>query len=90
MLRGDLVTHGYLGLESGWLEEGLFPTGDLGRVDSDGFLWLTGRSKETINRGGETVAPQEVEDALAGNAYLGDIAAYGVPHQRLGEVVVLP
>merc|ERR1719356_2339608 len=56
MIRGPLVTTGYLGVDDGWTKHGLFPTGDLGRLDGNGCLWLQGRKKEVINQGGETLA----------------------------------
>mmetsp|Transcript_59091 Transcript_59091/g.105055 ORF Transcript_59091/g.105055 Transcript_59091/m.105055 type:complete len:1015 (-) Transcript_59091:136-3180(-) len=86
MLRGPLVMKSYEG-GSGWTEEGLFPTGDLGEIDSEGFLWLRGRKKEIINRGGETLAPQEIEDIAKGHPHVREAAAYAVPHSLLGEAV---
>ena len=53
---------GYVGMASaGISDDGWFDTGDLGHMDSEGFLFLTGRSKEVINRGGEQISPFEVE-----------------------------
>jgi len=88
MLRGSLVTLGYRGADSGW-KDGLFPTGDLGHIDDDGFLWLTGRKKEVINQGGETIAPQELEETVIGHLDVKEVAAYPVLHERLGEAVAL-
>lgn len=88
MLRGSLVTLGYWGTESGW-KDGLFATGDLGHIDEEGFLWLTGRKKEVINQGGETIAPQELEDTVVAYAGVKEVAAYPVLHERLGEAVAL-
>jgi len=89
MIRGPLVTTGYLGVDSGWTEQGLFPTGDLGRLDENGFLWLQGRKKEVINQGGETLSPQELEEQVVGHQDVQEVAAYAVPHHRLGEAVAL-
>ncbi len=66
---------------------GWFRTGDLGRLDGDGFLFVTGRIKEMINRGGEKVLPGEVEEVLAAHAAVAEAAAFGVPHPTLGEDV---
>jgi len=62
-----------------------FRTGDLGRLDSDGFLFVTGRLKEIINRGGEKVLPGEIEDALRAHPAVAEVAAFGIAHATLGE-----
>ena len=90
VLRGPSVTPGYIfdfedqpsGLENGWL-----PTGDLGVIDSEGFLTIVGRTKEVINRGGEKIAPYDVEKALLQHPAVREAAAFAVPHPRLGENV---
>lgn len=90
VLRGPSVTPGYIydfadtpfGLENGWL-----PTGDLGVIDADGFLTIVGRTKEIINRGGEKIAPYDVERALLQHPAVREAAAFAVPHPRLGENV---
>lgn len=68
---------------------GWFLTGDVGRFDEDGFLFLTGRVKEMINRGGEKVAPAEVEEAAARHPAIAQSAAFAIPHATLGEDVGL-
>ncbi|PYH66616.1 acetyl-CoA synthetase-like protein [Aspergillus vadensis CBS 113365] len=82
-VRGLPIFPGYLiksGLDrSSFTPAGWFDTGDLGYVDEDGWLYITGRTKEVINRGGETISPVEVEDALA--------LAFPTPHDALQEVV---
>ncbi len=60
-------------------------TGDEGVLDVDGFLTITGRLRERINRGGEKVSPQEVDEALLAHPAVAAAAAFGVPHARLGE-----
>jgi acyl-CoA synthetase (AMP-forming)/AMP-acid ligase II/enoyl-CoA hydratase/carnithine racemase len=66
----------------GWLH-----SGDLGSVDADGFLWITGRSKDLIIRGGNNIVPAEVEEALFSHPSVVDAAVTGVPHEVLGEDV---
>lgn len=66
---------------------GWFHTGDLGYLDPDGDLFLTGRIKQLINRGGEKVNPQELDDALMAHAAVAQAASYAVPHRTLGEDV---
>ncbi len=90
MLRGPSVTPGYLqdidGVPSG-LDDGWLPTGDLGMVDDQGFLTIVGRTNEIINRGGEKIAPYDVEKALLRHPTVREAAAFAVPHPRLGENV---
>jgi len=64
-----------------------FRTGDIGRFDAEGDLWLVGRSKDLINRGGEMISPSEVEAALIGLPGVLDAAVCGLPHPTLGETV---
>jgi len=67
--------------------DGWFRTGDAGRIDREGFIYLVGRIKDMINRGGNKVSPAEVEDALRHHASVAEAAAFGVPHPTLGEDV---
>ncbi|MFC8679814.1 FadD7 family fatty acid--CoA ligase [Streptomyces griseorubiginosus] len=95
-VQGPTVARGYLddGEESartfvgGWLR-----TGDLGALDADGYLSLTGRIKNLINRGGEKISPERVEDILAGCPGVAEAAVFPVPDpvygQRAGAVVVV-
>src|SRR5207244_13042328 len=64
-----------------------FKTGELGFFDSDGYLFLTGRIREMINRGGEKIAPQEVEEVLLEHPAVAEAATFAVPHATLGEDV---
>src|SRR5262249_26437014 len=66
---------------------GWFRTGDQGYLDDMGYLWLTGRLKEMINRGGEKVSPIEVETALLGHPSVVQAVAFAIPHPMLGEEV---
>jgi acyl carrier protein len=67
--------------------DGWFRTGDLGRCDSEGFFTIVGRVKETINRGGEKVSPQEVEEVLLSHRAVREAACFGIPHPTLSEEV---
>jgi acyl-CoA synthetase (AMP-forming)/AMP-acid ligase II len=88
--RGPNVTPGYennpaaneCGFAFGW-----FHTGDQGFMDEDGFLKITGRLKEIINRGGEKVAPMEVDEALMAHEAVHQAVAFATPHDMLGEEV---
>jgi acyl-CoA synthetase (AMP-forming)/AMP-acid ligase II len=68
--------------------EGYLATGDLGRVDEDGFVWIEGRSGDLINRGGNKVFPDEVEEVLLLSPEVTEAAVVGAPDERLGEVPV--
>ncbi|WP_374194554.1 class I adenylate-forming enzyme family protein [Amycolatopsis sp. MtRt-6] len=82
---------GYLGrpddtaraVVDGWLH-----TGDVGHLDTDGYLTLVGRSKDMIIRGGENIYPKEIEDVLTGDPAVLEAAVIGVPDEKWGEVVV--
>ncbi len=67
--------------------EGWLHSGDLGRLDEDGFLWITGRSKDLIIRGGHNIAPGEVENALFAHPDVVEAVVAGIPHDVLGEDV---
>lgn len=73
-------------LEGRVTDDGWLRTGDLGRVDADGFVWIDGRVSAMINRGGLKVFPDEVEECLRGADGVHDAAVVGVPDDRLGEV----
>jgi len=91
VVRGDNVMPGYEaapgeddGFWNGWLK-----TGDEGYLDDDGFLFLTGRIKELINRGGEKISPVEVDETVLAHPDVQDAAAFAYPHPTLGEEVAL-
>ena len=88
VLRGDAVMAGYLNdpeANRAAFHVGWFRTGDLGRLDEEGDLFITGRLKEIINRGGETIAPLEIDHALAEHFAVARAATFSVPHPTLGE-----
>jgi amino acid adenylation domain-containing protein len=88
VIRGANVTSGYLNSpqsndESS--EHGWFRTGDQGYLDTDEYLFITGRLKEIINRGGEKIAPREVEDIILHHRAIAEAIAFAVPHETLGQ-----
>ena len=91
-IRGAGVTSGYLGNPEANREafvDGWFRTGDLGSLDGDGYLTLVGRLKEMILRGGENIAPAEVEDVLRAHPAVVDAACFGLPDAKYGELVAV-
>jgi acyl-CoA synthetase (AMP-forming)/AMP-acid ligase II/acyl carrier protein len=89
-IRGTTVMAGYAAdpaanaaaFSHGWLR-----TGDQGYLDADGYLFITGRLKEIINRAGEKIAPPEIEQALLEHPSVAQAVAFAVPHPELGEEV---
>ncbi|HEX7154086.1 MAG TPA: amino acid adenylation domain-containing protein [Thermoanaerobaculia bacterium] len=79
---GEIAIRGENVCSSGWLR-----TGDLGYLDGDGHLFVTGRLTDVINRGGEKIAPQEIEAALREHEAVREAVAFGVPHPTLGARV---
>ncbi len=90
VIRGPNVTLGYennpdanlKGFAGGW-----FRTGDQGSLDEEGYLRITGRLKEIINRGGEKVSPLEVDEVLMDHPAVQQVVTFAVPHAKLGEEV---
>ena len=90
VVRGATVFSGYADnpqATKAAFRDGWYKTGDLGRLDDDGNLFLTGRLKEMINRGGEKVVPDEVDAVMASHPAVLDAAVFAVPHPTLGEDV---
>ena len=80
---------GYFGVDESPIDQdGWLHTGDLGRLDDKGNLWITGRCKDMIIRGGENIAPVAVERAIMTIPGVTDAAVFGVPHPDLGEEVM--
>jgi oxalate---CoA ligase len=90
VVRGPNVMRGYRNNPEANAEafiNGWFRTGDIGAIDSDGYLAITGRIKELINRGGEKISPEEVEAVLLQHPAVGEAAVFGVPDPKYGEEV---
>jgi acyl-CoA synthetase (AMP-forming)/AMP-acid ligase II len=90
VIRGANVTPGYLNNDKANVEAfaaGWFRTGDQGQMDAEGYLSITGRLKEIINRGGEKVSPREVDEILMDHAAVAQVVCFGMPHAKLGEEV---
>jgi len=88
LVKGPSVMAGYLNAPEGnraVFVDCWYRTGDIGSLDADGFLTLHGREREFINRGGEKIAPLEIDQALMRHPQVAQAAAFGVPHPRLGE-----
>lgn len=90
LIRAPQMTSGYVdsSLDKEAFEDGWFKTGDLGFVDDEGFVTITGRKKDVIVRNGENVSAKEVEDLLYEHANVTDAAVIGIPDERTGERVV--
>ncbi|HEU5228866.1 MAG TPA: AMP-binding protein [Ktedonobacteraceae bacterium] len=90
VIRGGNVIQGYaanpqanrIAFSRGWLR-----TGDQGYLDSSGYLFITGRIKELINRGGEKISPREVDEVLLEHPAIAQAVTFGIPDRRLGEEI---
>lgn len=90
VISGPNVMDGYATTTAANLEafeNGWFRTGDLGSLDEDGYLTISGRKKEIINRGGETISPREIDEALLDHPSVLQVLTFAVPDRRLGEQV---
>jgi acyl-CoA synthetase (AMP-forming)/AMP-acid ligase II/acyl carrier protein len=90
VVKGPCVMSGYEGSATAndeSFKEGWFKTGDQGFIDADGYLFLTGRIKEIINRGGEKISPREVDAILMNHPAVDQAVTFAVPNEVLGEEV---
>ncbi len=90
VIRGPNVTSGYRNNETAnatAYTKGWFRTGDQGVLDAEGYLRLTGRLKEIINRGGEKISPREVDEVLLDHPAVAQVVTFAIPHAKLGEDV---
>lgn len=89
LVRAPTVMLGYVGIDDGTVDgEGWLHTGDLGHLDVDGYLYLDGRSKDIVIRGGENIACVHVEQRLLKHPSVIEAAVFGIPHDDLGEELV--
>jgi len=95
--QGEILTRGYLVMPGYWADEektneaidpaGWMRTGDLGVLDEDGYLRITGRAKDMVIRGGENIYPREIEEYLYTHPDIQEAQVFGVPDERFGEEV---
>jgi acyl-CoA synthetase (AMP-forming)/AMP-acid ligase II len=90
VIRGANVTGGYANNPKANAEaftNGWFRTGDQGTIDDEGYLYLTGRLNEIINRGGEKISPREIDEVLLDHPAVMQAVTFAMPHEKLGEEV---
>ena len=90
VIRGANITPGYESNAKANAEaftQGWFRTGDQGALDAEGYISITGRLKEIINRGGEKISPREVDEVLMDHPAVAQVVTFGLPHDKLGEEV---
>jgi len=95
--RGELLIRSNLVMKEYWnkpeatakaiTEDGFFRSGDIATIDSEGFIYIVDRAKDIIIRGGENISCTEVEDVIYTNKAVRECAVFGIPDDRLGEVV---
>jgi long-chain acyl-CoA synthetase len=92
-LRGVTITPGYWQrddlTQEAFTPDGWLRTGDLGNIDDDGFLHITGRKKEIVIRGGENIAPIEIENVAYRHPLVKEVAVFGVPDDLMGEELAM-
>ena len=92
VVRGPAVMAGYVNNPAANGESfinGWFRTGDQGRLDADGYLYVTGRIKEIINRGGQKISPREIDELISAHPAVAQAVAFPVPDSRLGEDIAV-
>jgi acyl-CoA synthetase (AMP-forming)/AMP-acid ligase II len=87
-VRGEQVSGRYTGIGSVLDENGWFPTRDIATLDEDGYLFIGGRSDDTIIRGGENIAPAELEEVLIEHPQVRDVAVVGVDDPQWGQAII--
>lgn len=87
-VRGEQVSGRYTGIGSVLDDEGWFPTRDIATIDAGGYLFIGGRSDDTIIRGGENIAPAELEDVLIEHPAVHEVAVVGVDDSEWGQAIV--
>lgn len=92
LVRTAYAMNGYLDPDTGLVEslapDGWFPTGDIGHLDADGNLYITGRKKDLIIRGGQNLSPVGIREVLLNHPSVDDAVVVGIPHDFYGEEVV--
>lgn len=92
VLRGPQLTSGYYrnpeATKAAFFPGGWFRTGDLGCRDRDGFFYITGRIKELIIKGGENIAPREIDETLLQHPLIADAACVGIPDRHYGQEIM--
>ncbi len=90
-IRGENVTSGYLknpdANRSSFTKDGFFRTGDQGKLDDEGYVFLTGRIKELINKGGEKISPVELDNVMATHPSVAEVVTFAMPHEMYGQDV---
>jgi acyl-CoA synthetase (AMP-forming)/AMP-acid ligase II len=90
-IRGENVTKGYLNNpeanKSSFTKDGFFRTGDQGKVDKDGYVFITGRIKELINKGGEKISPIELDNVLTRHPAVSEAVSFAIPDEMFGQEV---
>ncbi|GAP83303.1 putative peroxisomal-coenzyme A synthetase [Rosellinia necatrix] len=92
-IRGENVTKGYLNNEAAnagaFAKGGFFRTGDQGKKDEDGYIIITGRIKELINKGGEKISPIELDNALACHPAIAEVVSFAIPDDFYGQDIAV-
>jgi acyl-CoA synthetase (AMP-forming)/AMP-acid ligase II len=92
-IRGENVTKGYLNNPaanaSSFTKDGFFRTGDQGRVDKEGYVFITGRIKELINKGGEKISPIELDNTISRHPAIAEAVSFAIPDELYGQDVAV-
>jgi acyl-CoA synthetase (AMP-forming)/AMP-acid ligase II len=92
-VRGENVTKGYLNNpeanKASFTKHGFFRTGDQGKQDKDGYVIITGRIKELINKGGEKISPVELDNVVAENPSVGEAVSFAIADEMYGQDIGL-